>query len=118
VQRAKQTGVMAFRPRLQLIDPDDDPLKTTAGVALAEDIMSGTVGDDETLTLSATGLTVGKSYVVRLMGWDAAGSVDFYGRDVVETLNGLKRDPKIQTASTLLLSGQHNAAGVILAGID
>ena len=81
---------MAVLPMVQLLDPARDPLKVAAGgVVYAADTMTNSIATDETLYITASGLTVGQRYTLRLFAQNASGTVTWYGRDIAEAGTGL-----------------------------
>ena len=83
-QVAQKSASFAILPQIQLINPDADPLKTLTGTPLAADTMSNGIATDEILRITASGLTVGNRYTLRLLGQNASGTVTWTGRDIAE----------------------------------
>ena len=75
---------------LSSVDPDRDPLKTAINDTIfAADTMTNSTATNETLYITASGLTVGQRYTLRLFAQNASGTVTWYGRDIAEANVGL-----------------------------
>jgi hypothetical protein len=82
-QKVQKSASMAHLPMIQFFDADADPLKVSPSpAAIVADTMTNSIATDETLYISASGLTVGKRYTLRLSAQNGSGTVTWYGQDI------------------------------------
>ena len=95
-QKVKKNTSMSYLPNIQLIDPLNDPLKTTTGTPILQESMTDSINQYETLSLVYDNLVKGKNYIIRLIAKSNTGEIIWQDRSILDIhgIYGKNVDPE------------------------